>query len=119
MMNKRFEHMNAAPDLAGRRLHVIARIAGAREETRAAAGEVERAVRQMKSTAFVGRQAFGLLKPLVITAGVAWVMKPARAGRPRGRLLVAVVGLLSVIRAVRRINRVLTPALRLLNVAGR
>ncbi|MBL8522219.1 MAG: hypothetical protein JNN20_00885 [Betaproteobacteria bacterium] len=111
--------MTMPSDLVHRRLRVIGQIAEAREETRAAAIEVERAVRQMKSAAFVGQQALGLLTPLVMTAGVAWVLKPAAAGRPRGRLVVALVSLLSVIRAVRRINSVLTPAMRLLNSAGR
>lgn len=117
-MSARADDLNAASGLAGRRLRLIGRIADARLQTGAAAADVERALRQMKSTAFVGQQAFSLLKPLVMTAGMAWALKPAH-GRPRGRLVVAVLGLLSVIRAVRRVNRVLIPAWRLLNAAGR
>jgi hypothetical protein len=109
-----------ANSLAERRLRLVEQIADARVQTRLAAGEAARALQKMKSTAFVGQQAFNLLKPLVMTAGVAWVLKkPAGSDRPRGRMAVALVGLVSLIRAVQRINSVLVPVLRLLGSAGR
>lgn len=101
--------------LAERRQHLIQRIAVARGETRAAAHGVDQALQQMRSTAYVGQKALGLLKPLLLTAGVAWALKPASAGRPRGKFIVALVGLLSIFRTVRRINSLIAPVLQLLN----
>jgi hypothetical protein len=101
--------------LIERRQRLIQRIAIARGETRVAAQGVEQALQQMQTAAYIGQKALGLLKPLVLTAGVAWVLKPGRHGRPRGKFIVALVGLLSVFRTVRRVSSFIAPVLQLIN----
>ena len=101
--------------LVERRQRLIQRIAVARGETRVAAQGVEQALLQMHTTAYVGQAALGLLKPLVLTAGVAWALKPGSQDRPRGKIIVALVGLLSIFRTVRRVNSLIAPILQLIN----
>ena len=103
------------PTLIERRQRLIQRIAVARGETRIAAQGVEQALQQMQTAAYIGQKALGLLKPLVLTAGVAWLFKPGSHGRPRGKFIVAVVGLLSIFRTVRRVNSFIAPVLQLIN----